>query len=162
MFEFWADIINGFFPFQANTFPSPAYLFANGASPGEQRACLTAMLSSGALAKIIHLIVAPSPVPDRSAAYAWADKEAELRPALAAAFFALPNREKRGIYGLIAIGDFVRLYEYTLAGEFKPIFFPEGKQTLHTVVDGQHISRALQEIQKLWIKEDTLVPFPLP
>ncbi|EAW13734.1 uncharacterized protein ACLA_044540 [Aspergillus clavatus NRRL 1] len=115
MFEFWADIINGFFPFQANTFPSPAYLFANGASPGEQRACLTAMLSSGALAKIIHLIVAPSPVPDRSAAYAWADKEAELRPALAAAFFALPNREKRGIYGLIAIGDFVRLYEYTLA-----------------------------------------------
>jgi hypothetical protein len=69
--------------------------------------------------------------PADGSAFSWEGNEHFLKRELRRSLQSAPDDRKSAIYGLIAIGTYVRFYKYMPDGQFAPVTFADGKQTLH-------------------------------
>ncbi|GFF37958.1 hypothetical protein IFM46972_05387 [Aspergillus udagawae] len=81
--------------------------------------------------------------PTDGSAFSWEGNEHFLKREL--------RQRKSAIYGLIAIGTYVRFYKYMPDGQFAPVTFVDGKQTLHIRSDLAVVREFLACAKEEWM-----------
>ncbi|KAF4212970.1 hypothetical protein CNMCM8980_009560 [Aspergillus fumigatiaffinis] len=89
--------------------------------------------------------------PADGSAFSWEGNEHFLKRELRRSLQSVPVDRKRAIYGLIAIGTYVRFYKYMPDDQFAPVTFVDGKQTLHVRGDLAVIREFLAGVKEEWM-----------
>jgi hypothetical protein len=89
--------------------------------------------------------------PADGSAFSWEGNEHFLKRELRHSLQSVPEDRKRAIYGQIAIGTYVRFYKYMPDGQFAPVTFVDGKQTLHVRGDLAVIREFLAGVKEEWM-----------
>ncbi|KAF7175112.1 hypothetical protein CNMCM7691_006516 [Aspergillus felis] len=89
--------------------------------------------------------------PADGSAFSWEGNEHFLKRELRRSLQSVPDDRKSAIYGLIAIGTYVRFYKYMPDSHFAPVTFVDGKQTLHIGGDPAAIREFLARVKEEWM-----------
>ncbi|KAF7116159.1 hypothetical protein CNMCM5793_004179 [Aspergillus hiratsukae] len=107
--------------------------------------------TQGFNAGVHFLLVNFTAAPADGSAFAWDGNEHFLKRELWHSMQSVPERQRSAIYGLIAIGTYVRFYKYMPDGQFTPVTFVNGKQALHIHVDLAVIREFLAVVKEEWM-----------
>jgi hypothetical protein len=107
--------------------------------------------TQGFNAGVHFLLVNFSAAPADGSAFTWDGNEHFLKRELWHSMQSVPERQRAAIYGLIAIGTYVRFYKYMPDGQFAPVTFADGKQTLHIHVDLAVLQHFITSVKEEWM-----------
>ncbi|RHZ67126.1 uncharacterized protein CDV56_103969 [Aspergillus thermomutatus] len=152
--EMWKNILvrffptNGYaeFPFQGTDYCINLDLNTHG-DLGLGSVVRTQGFNTGVHFLQVNFAAAPAD----GSAFSWEGNEHFLKQDLRRSLQSVPDDRKSAIYGLIAIGPYVRFYKYMPDGQCAPVTFVEGKQTLHIHSDQAAIREFLAGVKEEWM-----------
>jgi hypothetical protein len=152
--EMWKNILARFFPnreYAPFPFRDTHYYINLDLNTHGYLGLGSVVRTQGFNAGVHFLQVNFTAAPADGSAFSWEGNEHFLKRELRRSLQSVPVDRKRAIYGLIAIGTYVRFYKYMPDDQFAPVTFVDGKQTLHVRGDLAVIREFLAGVKEEWM-----------